>query len=53
MERILKDVKDGDIILMHDLYASSAQAAAIVIPKLQEMGYQLVTVSQLYEAKGM
>ena len=53
VERILKDVKDGDIILMHDLYASSAQAAAIVIPKLQEMGYQLVTVSQLYEAKGM
>lgn len=53
VERILKDVKDGDIILMHDLYASSAQAAAIAIPKLQEMGFQLVTVSQLYETKGM
>lgn len=53
VERILKDVKDGDIILMHDLYASSAQAARIVIPKLQDAGYQLVTVSQLYEAKGM
>lgn len=53
VERIMKDVKDGDIILMHDLYASSAQAAKIVIPKLQDAGYQLVTVSQLYDAKGM
>lgn len=53
VERIMKEVKDGDIILMHDLYATSAQAACIVIPKLQEAGYQLVTVSQLYEAKGM
>ncbi|WP_416327669.1 polysaccharide deacetylase family protein [[Eubacterium] hominis] len=52
VERILKEVKDGDIILMHDLYASSAQAARIVIPKLQDAGYQLVTVSQLYETKG-
>lgn len=43
-----KTVKDRDIILMHDLYATSAQAAILLIPKLQEMGYQLVTVSELY-----
>lgn len=49
VERIMNQVKDGDIILMHDLYASSAQAAAIAIERLQEAGYQLVTVSQLYE----
>lgn len=48
VERVLKEVKDGDIILMHDLYASTAQAASILIPKLQEEGYQLVTVSDLY-----
>lgn len=49
VERVLKEVKDGDIILMHDLYASTAQAATILIPKIQDMGYQLVTVSDLYQ----
>lgn len=49
VDRVVKDVKDKDIILMHDLYASTAQAVTILIPKLQEMGYQLVTVSDLYE----
>lgn len=48
VERVLQQVKDGDIILMHDLYASTAQAAIILIPKLQEQGFQLVTVSELY-----
>ena len=33
---------------MHDLYDTSAQAAIILIPKLQEKGFQLVTVSELY-----
>lgn len=49
VDKVLKDVKDGDIILMHDLYASTAEAAMILIPKLQEMGFQLVTISELYE----
>lgn len=34
---------------MHDLYATSAEAAIILIDELHEQGYQLVTVSQLYE----
>lgn len=49
VNKVLKEVKDGDIILMHDLYASTAEAAIILIPKLQDLGYQLVTVSELYE----
>lgn len=49
VNKVLKEVQDGDIILMHDLYASTAEAAIILIPKLQDMGYQLVTVSELYE----
>jgi len=46
---VLNDVKDGDIVLMHDLYDSTAQAAKIIIPKLVEQGYQLVTVSEMSE----
>lgn len=49
VNKVLKQVKDGDIILMHDLYASTAEAAIILIPKLKDMGYQLVTVSELYD----
>ena len=43
------DVKDGDIILMHDIYDSTAQASNIVIPELIKRGFQLVTVDELFE----
>jgi peptidoglycan/xylan/chitin deacetylase (PgdA/CDA1 family) len=46
---IYENVKDGDIILMHDLYESSLEASKIVIPELISRGYQLVTVSELSE----
>lgn len=46
---ILDNVKDGDIILMHDLYESSLEASKIVIPELIKRGYQLVTVSEMAE----
>lgn len=48
---ILEDVKDGDIILMHDLYDTTAEASKIVIPELVKRGYQLVTVEELFEYK--
>ena len=47
VERILKDVQPGSIVLMHDVYNISRQAFAKVYPKLKEMGYKLVTVSEL------
>lgn len=51
-DHVLSHVKDGDIILMHDIYDSTAEAVKILVPKLTEMGYQLVTVSELYESRG-
>lgn len=48
---VLKNVKDGDIILMHDLYKTSLEASKIIIPELIKRGYQLVTVSELSENK--
>lgn len=44
---VLNNVKDGDIILMHDIYAPSANAATELISKLIQKGFQLVTVSEL------
>lgn len=48
---VLNNVKDGDIVLMHDIYDSTASAAERLIPELVNRGYQLVTVSELAEYK--
>ncbi len=53
LDNIFDNVKDGDIILMHDLYGTTAEAAKIAIPKLIEMGYQLVTIDELSEYRGV
>ena len=49
-EEILKNVTDGSIILMHDFVSGeshTAEAIQRVIPKLKELGYCFVTVSEL------
>ncbi len=48
-EIIKSEVKDGDIILMHELYQSTQEACEQVIPWLAQQGYQLVTVSELIQ----
>ena len=53
IDTVLNNVKDGDIVLMHDIHEPSAKAAETLIPALREMGYQLVTVSELAAAKGI
>lgn len=48
-----KSIKDGDIVLMHDLYPSTAAAVEKLIPKLRKKGFQLVTVEELFYYKGI
>jgi len=53
-KKVLKEAmkaKDGDIILMHDIYPSTAKAVKKLIPKLLKKGYQFVTVSELVKYK--
>lgn len=45
-------VKDGDIILMHDLYGTTADAVETIVPQLEAKGYQLVTVSEMAAFRG-
>ena len=52
-EKVKSQVKDGSIVLMHDLYNSTADASDILIPWLTEKGYQLVTVSEMMAVKGI
>lgn len=56
-DKILKNVipfaSDGSIILMHDNHSYSKDALDKVISELENMGYQFVTVSELYEIKNL
>lgn len=56
-DQIILNVKtyadDGDIVLMHDIYESTIDAAIELIPYLVGEGYQLVTISELAEARGI
>lgn len=47
VKRVLKDVEDGDIILMHDIFPSSVEAALELIDTLTREGYTFVTVDEL------
>ncbi len=55
VEKVLGFADDGVIILMHDsaYNAQTVEALKTIIPTLLEEGYQFVTVSQLFEAKGI
>ena len=50
---VLDHVRDGDIVLMHDLHDRTATASQVIIPELVRRGYQLVTVSELAQARGV
>lgn len=52
-KKILSKVEDGDIVLMHDIYSATASAIEIVVPKLIEEGYQIVSVSELFYYKNI
>lgn len=51
--RVVGNVKDGDIVLLHDLQDATAEAMKRVVPELVEQGFQLVTVEELFRAKGI
>ena len=44
---VMNEVKDGSIVLMHDIHSPSVDAAEVLVPRLIKAGYQLVTVSEL------
>ena len=50
-KKVMNNVKDGDIILMHEIYDSTAEAVERMVPELLKQGYQLVTCEQLVTAK--
>ena len=51
--RVVNKVRDGDIILMHDIYSASLNALSNIIPILQGNGYEFVTIDELFYYKGI
>lgn len=47
VRRVEKNVKEGDIILMHDIFSTSVEAALQLVDRLQAEGYVFVTVDEL------
>ena len=45
--------KDGAIVLMHENYNTTATAMETLIPQLVAEGWQIVSVSELFKAKGL
>ena len=46
-------VKDGDIVLFHDLYQSTKEAIEVLVPDLISEGYRIVSVSELFSLKNI
>lgn len=47
VNKVVTEVKENDIILLHDCYVSSVRAALRIIDILQKEGYEFVTVEEL------
>ena len=47
VERVVKNVQENDIILLHDASKSSVEAAFAIVDELQRQGYVFVTVEEI------
>lgn len=52
-EIVRSQTEDGSIILLHDIFSTSVDAAEIFIPEMIKEGYQFVTVHELAKINGI
>lgn len=50
---IIENAKSGDIVLLHDPYDTSVEAALQTIDVLSEQGYEFVTLEGLFSNAGV
>ena len=53
VDTVMENVTDGSIILMHDIFSTTVDAVEMLVPQLISEGYELVTVHELAEKKGI
>ena len=47
VNNVMRQVTDGSIILLHDIYLSTYDATVVILQRLYEEGYDVVSVSEL------
>ena len=52
-EHVVSHVEPWGIILLHDFYPTSVQAALAIVDRLQGEGYTFVTVEELFRIRGV
>ena len=52
-DHVIENIKEGDIILLHDSYDSSVEAADKIIETLKKDNYEFVTISELAKKQGI
>lgn len=52
-EAVVESVRDGDVILLHDMSDSSVEAALAIVDELKEQGFTFVTATELARLKGV
>ncbi len=53
VDHIVSRARDGDIVLLHDIYPSSVETALQVVDLLLAEGFYFVTIDELFAAKGI
>ena len=53
VQAVLKDAKPNSIVLLHDIYPTSVDAALKIVDTLQKEGYCFVTVEELLRLNGI
>ena len=50
---VISNIKNGDVILLHDMSDSSVDAALAIVDTLHSQGYRFVTASELAHLRGI
>ena len=53
VEQVVSQAQDGSIILLHDIYPESVDAALQIVDRLHAEGYYFCTIDQLFAARGL
>ena len=53
VRHVLDNARDGSVVLLHDIFATSVDAALQIVDALQAQGYRFVTVDELFALRGV
>jgi peptidoglycan/xylan/chitin deacetylase (PgdA/CDA1 family) len=49
LDKVLKRVKSGDVMLFHDIHANTVKLIAEMVPLLKKAGYKFVSLNEIYD----